>query len=474
MSKTDGVILADKAVSLRDYYASVDYMNYEIASPLACPDGTRKSHIIVFGGTRTGKTRLMMQDIRYTVPKGWNIITIDPKMEQNKSALFSVLVEAAKKAGREDDLMFIDITDPAHSVKFNPFEVFNHPRQIVKHMLNIMPEKKGEAEFYKNVADRVLWWAVDSYFRLCEKEGKKPKVTLSQLRKITSWDEMEKTFSIIEELSLVDPSAWEDLRIRGDQIVRGSDRKDFEKIIYDLHNVFNAIGTGTIGEIVDVENGTEIYDRIYNSKGMLLYIYTGSLILGEDAVMLSKLFMSGIKILSGLTSTSKASGRLDTPCIIYIDECHEVLFPGFEKLLTMAGGINFWLYLATQSVSNFDVVLGEPLRHVYMDNIGTQIFLNCKNSEVTGKYVSAKIGQMNLGEVWKSTTEMGDGGTYKEKQKSLVDSGFIGRIAARKFLAFIRGDDYERTWLGKVTNVPDPSIIVTDMPSIGRQVFHHS
>ncbi len=85
--------------------------------PLGFPDCDRKGHFWCFGTTRVGKTRTMEGIIEQDIRKGYSVVAIDPKGDNE---LFSKIVQVAFDTGRQEDLMLITPVFPQYSAVFNP------------------------------------------------------------------------------------------------------------------------------------------------------------------------------------------------------------------------------------------------------------------------------------------------------------------------------------------------------------------
>lgn len=103
-------VITDRAIDLRIPPAKAKPEKFSI------PD-SRRVHVLTIGGSGSGKSRLLMDDIRRAIEIGWDLIVIDPKGETDRSALFPVMFEAAWKAGRLEDLAYTDLADPEVSFR---------------------------------------------------------------------------------------------------------------------------------------------------------------------------------------------------------------------------------------------------------------------------------------------------------------------------------------------------------------------
>ncbi|EAI5570189.1 DUF853 family protein, partial [Campylobacter coli] len=110
-------------------------------------DDNSKNHTFVFGSTGVGKTRLIEGLIEQDIPKGKNVVIIDPKGD---IGLFSKMVEIAKKSNREKELMFLSPIYPEYSIKINPLANYYMEEEIIAHIVSGVPAKD---EFFYNVAN---------------------------------------------------------------------------------------------------------------------------------------------------------------------------------------------------------------------------------------------------------------------------------------------------------------------------------
>ena len=463
--KEKGLRLSDRVISLNGYYHSRDYMRARIG-PLVIPDSVRKSHWITFGGTRTGKTRILMADMRRAIRKGWNVIVLDPKMEQTASALWPTMVEAAQSAGRLKELVYVDVMDPESSVKFNPFGVYVKLQEVVEHVCAGIPDNE-KVQFYKQQAKRCLTFAVNAYDYLERREGRKPVFSVSKLQEICGHDWIANAAEIIDDHAKMNPGL-KDLATIGRRLASLHPDK-FEEIHSDLWNVFVNLGTGVVGEIIDTEKGTEIFDRIWEGRGLIMYFYTGSLIVREGSSMVSRVFLSSLTSLVGkILRFKEGRGALEVPLLVVVDECQNALYSGVENLVDKSGGAGVWLHLAAQTSANLEHTLGHILTKVFLDNIGIQLFLNCGDAEGIGRYVAAKAGRTEVLEVWKRASELGEGSTVRDKEKHILDPSALNRLEERKFLCFLRKPKKPtELYVGFVRDVPDPSVTITGTKTFG-------
>ncbi|ELU5093464.1 type IV secretion system DNA-binding domain-containing protein, partial [Campylobacter upsaliensis] len=82
--------------------------------PIFLEDNNRCNHSFIFGAPGVGKTRLLEAMIEQDIPKGNNIVVIDPKGDID---LFSKIYQCAKLSGREKDVLFLSPVYPQYSIQ---------------------------------------------------------------------------------------------------------------------------------------------------------------------------------------------------------------------------------------------------------------------------------------------------------------------------------------------------------------------
>lgn len=469
--KKNGFLLSEKGLNLRHFISHPDYMKNKL-EPVFIPPECMKMHGIVFGGTRTGKSRIGMGLADWAIKAGYDLVVIDPKMEQTDSSLFNQLVQSAYQADRLKELVYCDVMDAQRSAQFNPYADYVNVHEIVEHLMAAIG--KIDNKFFKDQAKRLATFAVETYEYFSMKDGQRPVFTISKLMEICSYNWVCEYTEILRDEIDINPKV-KDLYIRGSMLAQ-IDQKKFEELHSTLYNVFSNLGTGVVAEIINTERGTDIFQRLWNGTGLIMYFYTGSLLLREGAAMISRVFLSSITSLVGKILRFKMNGgKLPRPLMIIVDECQMAVYPGVEDLLDKAGGAGVWLYFLTQTKANLKHVLGPDLTSVFLDNIGTQIFLRCGDPQETGLYVAEKAGELPKMEVWKRTSDLGDGSTVRETQRKILDNAAVTRLPDREFIGFLQkpGRPTE-VYLGFVRNIPAPEITVTGLKTLDDLQIKHS
>ena len=460
-------VITDRAVDLRKSRA--------LAKPdkFAIPD-SRRVHILTIGGSGSGKSRLLMDDIRRAVEIGWDLIVIDPKGEMDRSALFPVMFDTARKTGRLEDLAYTDLADPEVSFRFNPFS-FPFPGDAgldeVANLLVSMIEK-GKEPFFRQQAFKVCKFAVYAYDYLKRREGKEPVFTISVLQEITTYEWIKSQVEICTREAMLDPRG-KMIAILGSSVAE-LDPKKFEETISSLSNLMSQISVGSIREIIDVRENP-VFARPWKGKGILLYLFTASMTLPETSRMFSKLVLTWLLTTAGKIYR-RDEGRLRRRLLVVVDEAARAVFPEMINLVDKARGAGVYLHFAAQSIANFDVELGSAAkRNELLANFGTQIFLYCGDDECTGRYVTEKGGTVVLPEVVKGSGGLGADGIVREKEVYVVRPGAISdleppdqeRNLGGQFLAFTPDPKGKiRILTGRIKRIPSANVRIRGMKTV--------
>lgn len=94
-SELDEFVLMGKGVDMDDPTRLID---------ITLPDSYRKGHMVVFGATRSGKSKLAEACIEQDMRAGRSVILLDPKPDLQ---LMTKIIQTAISLGREDELMLV-------------------------------------------------------------------------------------------------------------------------------------------------------------------------------------------------------------------------------------------------------------------------------------------------------------------------------------------------------------------------------
>ena len=111
----------------------------------------RRGHVVGFGTTGAGKSRLIENMAEQDIMIHGNcVVIIDPKID---NAMLSRAYQAAVRSGNEKAFMLLSPVHPHLSIKLNPMSQYYMDEEIVGHIVSAI-ETNGDIFFY-NIAIEV-------------------------------------------------------------------------------------------------------------------------------------------------------------------------------------------------------------------------------------------------------------------------------------------------------------------------------
>ncbi|RLA84142.1 MAG: hypothetical protein DRG78_02320 [Epsilonproteobacteria bacterium] len=115
------------------------------------PWNNLNSHMMCFGTTRMGKTRLMTFMIRQIIEKNDHVFIVDPKGSEDQE-VFSWISQYANEFNSLKDIVYWSPERPRDSIKFNLL-YGQSDEEIISTIISVMDVKD---EFYKDIANEIL------------------------------------------------------------------------------------------------------------------------------------------------------------------------------------------------------------------------------------------------------------------------------------------------------------------------------
>jgi conjugal transfer pilus assembly protein TraD len=352
---------------------------------IGIPDSHRSGHIFVSGSTRSGKSRLAENIIEQDIRKGYNLIVIDPKVDQG---LGNKIFQVATAYGRQNDLMYINTMFPEFSISINPLSHWFILEEIVAHCVAGIQE--GKDPFYKNVGEDIVTMIVEAQNLLFQKkegnEGEKPIYTFSAINKDATRKRLEKLSSDLRrEVKLkeagYDPD-YDPCSLLADRIdgITSNGEEYFGKTSTSLSVTLRKLTSGNVGRIISGGTMNRVFERLDRNEGVILVCQLGSLVVNEAAQVLAKVILSMFMKYVGRIMGSECE-RLTVPMCLHLDEAQSVYFSDFEDAFAKVGSSNTWITSYVQD--NAQVVakmLADRAKAIAANN-NTKIFLRSPDSE---------------------------------------------------------------------------------------------
>jgi type IV secretory pathway TraG/TraD family ATPase VirD4 len=408
----------------------------------------RFRHTWTFGTTGVGKTRLLEYMAIQDIKRGCNVIILDPK---NDGEIFSKVIQAAIECRRLGDVRLLTPIFPGRSCKLNPLEYYRMDEEIVSIILAGV--EMGKEPFYYNVANESTTAIVQSLNYIRRREGIMEKLNFNDIKDRVSAKELEEIYNILK-IYKNDRTATHMAKDLKKIIESGADY--YSRIIASLRVAMMELTTGNTGRIIGNIRGNDIVKRIEENKGMIFLAQLGSLLTSKTAATISRVLLSMIKTLAGRTF---AEGKaLSPPLSIYLDEAQNVIFQGFEDLLSKSGSGNIMVNCFSQSVNQIYAAIGDERKgNSILDNINTKIFMRAPD-EKTAQYATEHFGRVR-----KLSGIYSVGGTpnYREMEEELIPKEAIMSLAPQEFIM----RSAELKYIGKVTTT-EPAFLNIKYPSI--------
>ena len=331
----------------------------------------RNTHLLGLGRTRWGKTQFIRRCVIDDIERGLSVVVIDPKGDYD---LLEGVLDACLKTNREDDFIFFTLVNPEVSVKINPFAGLS-PEAIGSTMKAIAP---AEDKFFADVCYYIATGVAYALKSLGKEELR--AVDFFQYTTLESLKELlEKVREEGKETSYIKDA------ILSLEKLASREPKHFSKVSIDYEMALHKLSTGVVGELFGKVYGNPLRERLINRKPVIFYAYLGALSpeTGEDVVAItSRLILSSLEKVYGYYYDR--NWKFHPPIAEYVDEAKQVFYQGMENKLAIAGGLNVYIHMFTQSERDLVSKLGK-LAGVFFDNTNWVIF-SIRDDEVAKKF----------------------------------------------------------------------------------------
>ncbi|EAI9059312.1 DUF87 domain-containing protein, partial [Campylobacter upsaliensis] len=309
--------------------------------PIFLEDNNRCNHSFIFGAPGVGKTRLLEAMIEQDIPKGNNIVVIDPKGDID---LFSKIYQCAKLSGREKDVLFLSPVYPQYSIQINPLKNYYMEEELISHVMSAVPAKD---EFFYNVAYEVTTAIIKALLALRRASKSNEPLTFEEIASKISYEEIKNLAQILQGLK----DSEEKIRLISlfNQIL-SSPQDYFSKVTSTLRTTLTQVSIGNTGKIIGSSSQNYFIDRLEKGEGVILYIQTGSLLTRSVSSIISKLTISMIQSLVGRLYAS--GDKFNAMLNLYIDEMASSVYKGIETLYAQGRAANVAITGLTQSTAD--------------------------------------------------------------------------------------------------------------------------
>lgn len=458
--------LGKKAVKEGAYYIhGVGSEEYVLDFPLKLQSG----HTLIAGTTGAGKTRCFDLLISQAILRGEPVIIYDPKGDHE---LREKARRACEKIGKAHKFVCFHPAYPDVSVRLDPLRNWNRSTELASRIATLIPSETGGDPFtafswmaLNNIVNGLL--AVEERPNLVKLrrfiEGEPGPLVIRALRgyferKVKDWEsriapylkkmrgkEVE-AYILFYQTEVI--NEFPSPEIDGLVSSYTHNREHLQKMTASLLPILNMLTGGTLGPLLspepDPDDNRAITDmsRIIEN-GYVAYIGLDSLSDGTVGSAIGSIMLADLTAVAGDRYNYSKDFK---PVNIFIDEAAEIINPPTIQMLNKGRGAGFRLFIATQTLADFEVRTGsEAAARQALGNINNKIILRVMDAE-TQKYVSEGLDKTvirSLQQQYRSGSSSSDpssfngmyGESLAETEADLLPSDILGKLPNLHFFA---------------------------------------
>jgi len=448
-------------------------------------------HLVVYGTTRVGKTRLMVSLIRQCVLNNKDIMVVEPKGSKGQETIAWIL-EFAEEADRLRDITYISPMFKNLSQSFNPIYGLSN-EEIASLVSTLIPAKDDfyivmgytitfailiglefiekaegkvavsksiEREFKRvyagdsniideenNLSDPDLAERVVEPKQSTSLEDINPpyrtlvtfadiatystqqglNIILDTVNKITSEQYDTENKKEIDELNRLKIEA---IRALSEQAEK--DQSYFSKVASSFNITIQQLSTGDLGQILCSTKINPVMDGFKNQNhGQILIIQPYPLKYKKASDAFVRVFFAMFTAAFGDVG---AAGRVfPREIFLFIDEGGSVLYPGIEHLFNKAGGLGLRIMIFSQSFADYEAELGKELTSIINDNTNTKIYM-LMNDLGSREQVASSFGKVMLATAGYMGSKLDMRVSTGEGEKELLTSAHLSKMQKQEFL----------------------------------------
>lgn len=433
------------------------------------PTELAKGHMLIAGTTRSGKSVMFRLLISQCVARGEAVIVIDPKGDPE---LLDETRRACRAHGRE--FYYLHPAFPEKSVRLNLLRNFARGTDLAGRIASIMPSESGSDPFVafghsslNNVIQALLLiqrrpTLVDLRREL---EGGVDRLVIQSVAAwadhvMPGWESQAHDY--LAKARSSEKKAWGMLQFYRDRIqphhpnqdLEGllamfrHDREHFQKMIASLLPVLAMLTSSELGPLFspkgdDPDDDRPIVDlgRIIDEAGVL-YVGLSSLSDAQVGGAIGALLMADL----AAVAAERYSHGIGDPVHIFVDEAAEAANVPFVQVLNKGGGARLRMYVATQTIKDFEAKLGNAaMAAQLLGNLNNIISLRV-TEESTQKHIVGNLPKTRFRYVMRTQnlgiraneetlTAGGEGERLMEEGVDLFPAQLLGQLPILEYVA---------------------------------------
>lgn len=427
------------------------------------------NHMMVYGTTRVGKTRLAQILIEQDIARGDVVIVFDPKGDVE---LLLGMYAAAIRHGRAGDFQLFHLGFPEISSRYNPIGNFEQITEVATRATGPLPEE-GQSAAFKAFA----WRYVNVIARAMAAVGERPDfkkiyrygVTIDALarRYLEQWldqnapdwrDRFDPT-PTKEDKDLVSKAAkngreveilllaqffkaggWQDAIADAIASILANDRTYFEKLVNSLYPLLEKLTTGKIAELIspdynDTADARPILDWMsVINRGGIVYCGFDALTIRDVAEAVSASMLADLTSTFGRIYKHGSGYGMSQPeatrrVRLHADELNELIGPEFVQAANKGGGAGLYITGYSQTAQDIEAKVGSAAKADQIGgNLNSLVMLRVKNL-ATAERLTDQLEQVR---VYTRTLASGTSDTNDPTEFTDFASRAEDRVAAEK------------------------------------------
>lgn len=398
--------------------------------------GELNNHMMVYGTTRVGKTRLAQILIEQDVARGDVVIVFDPKGDVE---LLLGMYAAAVRHGRVDEFQLFHLGFPEISSRYNPIGNFEQITEVATRATGPLPAE-GQSAAFKAFA----WRYVNVIARAMSAIGERPDfkkiyaygVAIDSLakryftdwldRKVPDWRDRFNPYPTKEQKDLVQKAekngrdvellllaqffktnGYEDAIFDAIASVLANDRTYFEKLVNSLYPLLEKLTTGKVADLIspeyeDTQDGRPILDWMsVINRGGIVYCGFDSLTIRDVAEAVSASMMADLTSTFGRIYKHGSSYGMSVKegqrrVRLHADELNELIGPEFVQAANKGGGAGLFITGYSQTTQDIEAKVGSTAKAEQIGgNLNSIVMLRVKNLQ-TAERLTSQLDQVRV------------------------------------------------------------------------------
>lgn len=483
--------------------------------------GELNNHMMVYGTTRVGKTRLAQILIEQDIARGDVVVVFDPKGDVE---LLLGMYASAIRHGRADDFQLFHLGFPEVSARYNPIGNFEQITEVATRATGPLPEE-GQSAAFKAFA----WRYVNVIARAMAAVGERPDfkkiyrygVSIDPLAKryFTQWfdthapgwtdrfdptptrehkdllQKAEKNGRDVEILLMAQffrAQGYEDAIFDAIASVLANDRTYFEKLVNSLYPLLEKLTTGKVAELIspDYDDTTDprpILDWMsVVNRGGIVYCGFDALTIRDVAEAVSASMLADLTSTFGRIYKHGASFGMAAPerprrVRLHADELNELIGPEFVQAANKGGGAGLFITGYSQTAQDIEAKVGSTAKAEQISgNLNSMVMLRVKNKETAEKLTNqldeVRIFTRTVASGTSDTNDPGDAADFASRAEDrlahervpLVDPAWLTKLPKGQAFALLEGGRLVKLRIPLPLPSPDDNI-----PSSWDRMLEH-